>query len=179
MLVQMTQRLRTRHTFEEVIRTILEDVCALHGAEHGNVQLASGDDVVIAVHRGFSPGFLQSFRRVKKDDGSACGRALRHGEPVVIADVDQDPEYAPFRQAAKMAGYRAVQSTPLLTKNRDLLGIVSTHFALAHVPTPIEMQTLKDYSVVAAEYAFELLGDDTLAARAERMSEELYAHIYA
>ncbi len=35
----------------------------------------------------------------------------------------------------------------------NLLGIVSTHFANVHEPTPIEMNTLKAYAVIAAEYA--------------------------
>lgn len=52
--------------------------------------------------------------------------------------------------------------------------MVSTHFAYVHEPTPIEMQTLKIYSVVAAEHLHKLLGDVPLATKAKQMSEELY-----
>jgi hypothetical protein len=54
------------------------------------------------------------------------------------------------------------------------LGLVSTHFAHVHEPTPIEMETLKVYGVGAADYAYKLLGDVTLATKAEQMSEKLY-----
>ena len=53
--------------------------------------------------------------------------------------------------------------------------MVSTHFAHAHEPTPLEMQTLKEYSIIAAEHLNRLLGDVPLATKAEQMSEELYA----
>lgn len=177
MLVQMTQRLHRCSTFEETIQTILDDAIALQGAEYGNVQLPVGDKLVIAVQRGLPEAFLQTFRRVGKDDGCACGRALRHGAPVVITDVEQDEEYAAFRGDARTAGYRAVQTTPLVTRDDRLLGLVSTHFAEVHQPTPIEMETLQTYGTVAAEHGFALLGDDTLARKAERMNERLYARM--
>jgi GAF domain-containing protein len=171
---QMTQRLLLSRTFEGTVQTILDDVIALLGAEYGNVQLAIGDELVIAAQRGLSADFLRTFRRVKKDEGSACGRALRLGETVVIRNVETDPEFAPFRPDAQKAGFCSVQSTPFFTKDGNVLGIVSTHFANAHEPTPIEMQTLKTYSIVAAEHLNKLLGNVPLATKAKEMSEELY-----
>ena len=93
---QMTRRLFLSRTFEGAVHTILDDVIALLGAEYGNVQLSIGDELVIAAQRGLSADFLKTFRRVKKDDGSACGRALRLGETVIIRDVENDPEFAAF-----------------------------------------------------------------------------------
>ena len=171
---QMTQRLFKSKTFEGAVQAVLDDVIALLGAEYGNVQLAIGDQLVIAAQRGLTADFLKTFRRVKKDDGSACGRALRLGETVIIRDVENDSGFAPFCPDAKKAGFRSVQSTPFLTKDGNVLGMVSTHFAHAHEPTPIEMQTLKTYSVVAAEHLHKLLGDVPLAIKAKQMSDELY-----
>jgi hypothetical protein len=39
------------------------------------------------------------------------------------------------------------------------------------------METLKAYGVVAADHAFDLLGNVTLAAKPEQMSEKLYSDI--
>ena len=125
--------------------------------------------------RGLSADFLKTFRRVKKDDGSACGQALRLRKTVIIRDVENDPEFSAFRPDAKKAGFRSVQSTPFITKDGNVLGMVSTHFAHAHEPTPIEMQTLKQYSMVAAEHLHKMLGDVPLATKAAQMSEELYS----
>ena len=57
------------------------------------------------------------------------------------------------------------------------MGLISTHFAHVHEPTPIEMDTLRVYGVVATDYAYKLLGDVTLATKAEQMSEKLYNEI--
>jgi hypothetical protein len=94
MLQQMTHRLVANSTFEGTIQTMLDDTIALVGAQFGNVQLPIGDELVIAAQRGLSRHFLMTFRKVQKDDGSACGRALRLGKTVVIADVEKDAEFA-------------------------------------------------------------------------------------
>jgi GAF domain-containing protein len=175
MLAQMIRRLKAEGTFEGAIEIALDDVIALHGAEYGNLQLPIGEELAIVAQRGHPAAFLRAFRRVKSGYGCACGRALRLGTQVVIHDVEVDPEYAPYRDLAKIAGYRSVQTTPLVTEDGALLGLISTHFANPHEPTPIEMETLREYSVVAAEYLFASLGDASLAAKAEQMSDKLYA----
>ncbi len=118
LLAQMTRRLVGNLTFEGVVQSILDDVIALLGSERGNVQLPIGQELAIAAQRGFSADFLRAFWRVGRDDGSACGRALRLGLPVVIPDVEEDADFATFRHVAKTAGFRAVQSTPLDYKER-------------------------------------------------------------
>jgi GAF domain-containing protein len=180
-LRHMTRRLVRNRTFEAVVQTILDDVIALLGAEYGNIQLPIGDELAIAAQRGLSADFLRTFWRVKKNNGSACGRALRLGIPVIIPDIEKDDDFAVFRRDARDAGFRAVQSTPMVTKDQTLLGIVSTHFAKVHEPTPIEMNTLKAYGGIAAEFAYMVLDESyaSLATKAEQMSAKLYARTLA
>lgn len=177
MLSSLSKRLHAARTFEEAIGTILDDTIALLGAEYGNVQLPVGDALVIVTQRGLTEQFLDAFRRVKKEDGCACGRALRLHKTVVVPDVDKDPDFAAFLKDARAAGFRAVQSTPFFTSDGLLLGVVSTHFANAHEPTSIELQTLQSYSIVAAEHVYRLLGNTMLAMKAEQMNEALYGSI--
>jgi hypothetical protein len=61
------------------------------------------------------------------------------------------------------AGYRAVQSTPFLADGGIFIAVVSTLFASPHIPTDIEMQTLKAYSYDAAAHLYSLLEGDKLA----------------
>jgi GAF domain-containing protein len=179
MLEQMTHRLQSQRSFAAAIETLLKDVVALHGAEFGDVQLVAGAALVIVAQHALTWPFLRAFRRVSKSDGSACGRALRLGRTVVIADVARDPEFAAYRHHAEAAGYRAVQSTPIAARNGKVLGVVSTMFANPHTPTPIEIETLGRYCEIAADYLLKLLGNDDLAAEAGRMSEMLYAESVA
>ena len=177
MLSGLSKRLFESKTFEAVIATVLRDATALLGAEYGNVQLPIGNELVIVAQRGLSAAFLRTFWRVKKEDGSACGRALRLRAPVMISDVEGDREFATFLKDARTAGFRAVLSTPFFTSDGLLLGVVSTHFANAHEPTLIELRALQVYSTIAAERAFQLLGSISLAEKAKEMNDALYASV--
>lgn len=176
MLEQMTARLHARRTFEGAVSRILDDVVALHGAEFGDLQLLDGQELVIVAQRGLNRKFVEAFMRVGTDDGSACGRALRERNSVAVVDVDADPEYIAFRADARAAGYRSVQSTPLINSQNQLIGVVSTLFANVHRPTSIEMETLKRYSLTAADHLTRLL-DQKLDAKARRMNALLRAKL--
>jgi GAF domain-containing protein len=174
MLGEMAARVMSTRTFDETVQTILDDVIAFHGAQYGNVQLLVGDNLVIAAQRGFGPEFLQTFRRVKSDDGCACGRALRLGQSIVIADVENDPDFTPYRNVAKR------RSTPLITHDNKLVGIVSTHFAVPNWAARNGRGAFEGfhlYSIVATEQACELLNGVGLSAKAAQMSDELYSSI--
>lgn len=169
----MSERLLAQPTFEAAIATLLRDVVALHGAEFGDVQLLAGGELLLVAQVGLATAFTKSFFRVTRDQGCACGRALRERRTIVVEDVDTDASYAEFRANAKAAGYRSVQSTPLCTNDGDLIGVVSTLFANPHVPTKIELETLKAYSVRAADRLQELLGGLTLETKAGQMQSQL------
>src|SRR5215470_9007216 len=64
--------------------------------------------------------------------GFARGQAMKLRERVIIEDVETDFEFAPHRHVAASAGFRAVQSTPLLSRPGELLGMLSTHFRKPH-----------------------------------------------
>lgn len=171
----MTERLVRCDTFERAIWTILDDAIALLGAEFGNVQLLLRQDLVIAAQRGLGLDFLQTFRRVTTNDGSACGRALLLGKPVVVPDVEKDPEFAIYRNIARRTQFRAVQSTPLIRQDGRRLGILSTHFANPHQPSKIESETLQAYAIAASQHAFEVLRDRPLDQMAKQMNDVLYS----
>ncbi len=177
LVAQMSNRLHARPSFESAVGVILEDAIALHGAEYGNVQLMAGDHLVIVAQRGFKRPFLEAFREVRADDGCVCGRALRTRRTVVVKDADLDEEFAPFRAIAREAGFRSISTTPLVTSNNSFVGAVSAHFVNVHAPTTIELETLRSYSVIAADYLLELLGEEPLAAKAIAMNRGVYAPV--
>jgi GAF domain-containing protein len=108
---------------------VLDGALSLLGAELGNVQAfdPASRSLRIVSHRGFGSRFLDHFRIVT-DDGSACGRAASALAQTVIADVNEDPDFSPHREIAATAGFRAVQSTPIVDRFGRLRGMISTHF---------------------------------------------------
>jgi len=174
MLEQMSRRLHVQPSFERAVAVILDDAIALLGAEFGNLQLLAGDHLVIADQRGFKALFLDTFRRVRADDGCACGRALKTGHTIVVADIEVDEQFAPYREVARAAGFRSVATTPLRTRDNILIGAVSTHFVNVHRPTPIEIETLQDYGAIAAEFLHRCLDGGSLDIVAGSLSSRSY-----
>jgi GAF domain-containing protein len=171
---QMAKRLHEQSAFDDAVRVVLHDSIALHGAEFGNVQLKAGEDLVIVIHRGFKKPFLEFFRKVSRDYGCSCGRAFRLQRTVVVRDIEKDEELGRYRDALRAAGVRSCMTTPLVSSQKVFVGNVSTHFANIHTPTAIEIDTIKSYSVVAANHLLKLLGRESLKAKAISMSHCLY-----
>jgi hypothetical protein len=91
--------------------------------------------------------------------------------------VELDKPFAPFREIAREAGYRSVQSTPLVTGDGTPLGMVSTLFANRYVPTRIEMAICKAYCITAADHLQVLLDGSRLEDQAQQLHEALYADL--
>jgi GAF domain-containing protein len=174
LIEQMTKRLEDQAAFDDAVRVVLHDAIALHGAEFGNVQLKAGEDVVIVAQWGFKKPFLEFFRKVTPEDRCCCGRALSSGRIVVVPDIEKDEEFAPYRDVVRAAGVKSCMTTPLLSSQKVFIGNVSTHFATIHTPTAIEVDTIKSYSVAAANHLLKLLGDESLKTKAISMSRGLY-----
>jgi PAS domain S-box-containing protein len=149
-----TSRLWRMRSLGDGLHEMLAATMQLLGAAKGNVQLLDRprNVLVIAAQRGFAPPFLDFFREVSAEDDSACGRALRAGARIVIEDVEADAGYAPLRAVAREAGYRAVQSTPLLGYDGTPLGMISTHFESPHRPGESDLRRLDLYARQAADF---------------------------
>lgn len=113
----------------ELLHSALDKALILAGQQLGNIQLIDWNAgyMEIVSQRGFAQDFLDSFRRVTTRDGCACGRALLLRDTVLIHDVTTDRNFLPYRDVAERAGFRAVQSTPLLSPSGAFFGIISTH----------------------------------------------------
>ena len=147
------------------LERLLSASLAATGASMGNVQLMDWHTgrLTIASQRGFGRYFLECFRTVDARDGSACGRAVRDRRAIVIEDVMLDCEFAPYRRIADQAGFRAVQSTPLISTSGAFLGVVSTHFSAAHRPSAGEM--------LAVSSAARAVANAIIRQRAEEPSD--------
>ena len=148
----LKQRLQECTDTESVLACALSRTLELSGTELGNIQLMdwSTGELAIAAQHGFDDEFLNFFRRVRAEDGSACGRVLRTRRPVAIVDVLFDPEYVPCRAAALKAGFRAVRSAPLISDGGELVGVLSTHFATAHRSDSSEIELMQRVAELTA-----------------------------
>lgn len=116
---------------DEMIQDALDSAIALRNADFGNVQLydPASRTLRIVAQRGFGQDFLDHFRVVALEDGSACAQALKTQRVVRIDDVQLDPEFEPHREIAARTGFRSVESRPLTSESGVVLGVLSLHFA--------------------------------------------------
>jgi len=172
-LNELSSRLWHSGTLQEGLDEMLAAVIELLGAPMGNVQILDPEHGVlrIAAHHGFDREFLEFFREVTAADESACGRALRTGERVIIENVEADPGFAPYLNAALVAGYRAVQTTPLIGRDGAPLGAISTHFRFPHQPSQAEFDRLDIYVRQAVNFIERMRSDEKLRASEQRFRD--------
>lgn len=151
-LHNLSTKLLATTELHPLLKEILQATIALQNADFGNIQLYNPkiQALEMVAHHGFRKDFLHHFATVT-DAASACGRALKLRQRVIIEDVSKDPVYQPHRAIALSAGYRAVQATPLFSRNGEILGMISTHFRQPHRPLDRELRLTDLYARQAAE----------------------------
>ncbi len=128
-----------------VLDNIIDAAIAITNADMGNIQILDRDSgqLKIVAQRGFERPFMHYFDSVAGGIG-ACGTAMILRERVVVEDVTRDPIFAgtPELDVILAAGVRAVQSTPLLSRNGRLLGMFSTHYRAPRRPDERELKLI-------------------------------------
>jgi PAS domain S-box-containing protein len=182
LLNQLSNRLvREGSDFDRNLKVVLDTAVAITGADKGNLQPLdpSTHVLTIAAQRGFEDPFLTFFASVS-DDASACGAAMRSGERVVVEDVRESKIFAgqPSKQVMLDAGAYAVISTPLMASTGNLLGMISTHFAMPHHPSERELHLTDLLARQTADYLERKRADETeqtLAREIQHRSNNLLA----
>ncbi len=175
-LHELSTRLLSAADLPSALKEILEAAIALCGADMGHIQLYDSTHKIltIAAHHGFEQDFLDHFSTENADGDTACGRALFALKRVVIEDIQADERYAIHRTVAEKAGFRAVQSTPLCSRDGKPLGMLTTQFRTPHAPAERELRMLDLYARQAADF-IERLSITERLQDADRRKDEFIA----
>jgi PAS domain S-box-containing protein len=100
------------------------------------------------VRHGASPSLPEPY--TKAIDGlcvgpkaGSCGTAMYRREPVVVADILQDPLWEAYRDVAEPYGLRACWSTPILAHSGKALGSFAMYYREPRSPSPAETRALE------------------------------------
>jgi len=162
-LRRTTDKLWGIHRLRTGLENILQAGDKLLGADMSNIQLLNPQKQMLEIvaYRGFGRDYLTHFREVSLEYDSSCARSLRTGERIIIEDVNA-PEFAVQKAAAAMAGYRAVESTPLIGIDGKSIGIYSAFFRKPHRPTDQEQRWLDLYAQHAAMFIERVQNEEQL-----------------
>jgi len=183
-LQAISTRLISESTQESLFAQILEAAIELMAADAGSVQMLAEDAASLTLLgcRHFHPESAVFWRRVTADASSACGHALRTGERVLVADVENCSFMTGTRDldAYRRSGIRAVQSTPLRSRSGRPLGMISTHWRRPHTPTEDDFSLFDVLARQASDLIERAAAEAALSTISQRLieaQEEERAHI--
>ena len=132
----------------EVVTSMLE----LQKADMGTLQLldAESGTLELLAHHGFERDVPEKLTDISSTS-PIWDESLRRGDSVVVADVLADAAFEPHWAVAASAGFRAMQLTPLTNQNKELMGVVSTHFRQQRQPSERDARSARLYAEQAAQ----------------------------
>lgn len=158
--------------FTFCLRHIVRVAIAIAGADQGNLQLADAQagTMKIVAQEGFDGPFLEFFGKAGGEHATTCGRAFRQGERIIVEDIAQSEIFQKSESLDVLlaAGVRAVQSTPLISTNGDVMGVISTHFVHPHRPGERELRLLDLLARQTADYIERKQADEAVHRRTEQ-----------
>ena len=138
-----------------IFQEMVEAAIAITKADKGNMQILdpSTGKLKIVAHRGFDLPFLNFFELVETGETAVCGTAMKRMERVVVEDVTRSPIFhgSDALDVLLNDGIRAVQSTPLVSRSGQLLGMISTHFNQIQIPNEHELMMIDMLARQAAD----------------------------
>jgi len=155
---------------------ILEAGIGLMSADMASMQIFHHEqkELGLLAWKGFHPASAAFWERVSFNSASTCGLALSAGCRVVVPDIETCDAIAGTADldAYRRSGIRAVQSTPLVARSGQLLGMISTHWREPHQAAE---HALRLFDVLARQSA-DLI-ERTKAEAAVRESEERFRQL--
>lgn len=168
--------LHARLTGETDLRAALGEIVAAAneflGADRGCIQIVSddGERLEMVAFRGYDEQdrFIQHV--MHEGARPACDAACRDRR-LVVEDIASFPALQGTidREVALGDGIRATQSTPMIGRSGDLVGVLSNQFPEPHRPTDDELRLIDLLAWTAADFVERQQADARLRASAARL----------
>ena len=133
--------------------------------------LGAKGELKLIGHYGFSEEAAKFWAWVRADSSCTCGVAIVRRERVIAADVENTAFMAGTADQKQllMAGIRAAQTTPLLSRRGELVGMITTHWKNPHVPSERDLRLLDILARLAADLIERKTHDEEQRRREERL----------
>jgi PAS domain S-box-containing protein len=170
-----TQRLRElgeRLVIEGDIQTLYQEILttaiALTRADAGTVQLfdPATQDLLLLATQGFERNMSKYFYRVNVRSNTPCGMALKNGDRTFVTfNMSESADPDGSMRLHVEAGYRSAQSTPLMARSGNPIGMITTHWRNLHSSSERELRFLD----LLARQAADLIEQRQITAEREQL----------
>ncbi|HZS83628.1 MAG TPA: GAF domain-containing protein [Stellaceae bacterium] len=175
-LQEVSTELLGENNIETLYQKIVDAAVAIMRSNFASMQMYYPErgprgELKLLAHRGFSDDAARAWTWVRPSATTTCGVSLQRGERVIAADVESCDFMAGTRdlEVCLGTGIRAAQSTPLVSRDGQLLGMISTHWARPHSPTERDLR----FFDVLARQAADLIERTIAADRTRALLREL------
>ena len=149
LLQRISAQLVHQEDIEALYRAIVDAALTIMRSDYASMQVLHPErgeegELHLLAHREFPREAAAFWEWVRPDSRSTCGIALRTRKRVVVPNVDESEAMAGSDDLAmcRKAGVRAAQSTPLIARGGQLLGMISTHWRAPHEPSERDFRLL-------------------------------------
>jgi two-component sensor histidine kinase len=164
----------------ELYGKIVDAAVAIAGSQFGTMQLlcpkddpsGHGGELQLLAHRGLPPEAIAFWQWVSPRAYSSCTLALKMGQRAIIPDFELWADIADTEDllAFRRAGIRSAQTTPLLSREGKLLGMISTHWCQPHHPSDRDLRLLDILARQAADLLERTIAEEALRAREQELA---------
>lgn len=174
-LHQLSTRITTITEESVLYDEILATAMALMHSDMGSLQILDqgSHELHLQSYQGFHPDAAAYWQRVTIDDGGVCGTALIQSERVIVSNIETC-HFLTGTESLKylrLCGIKAVQSTPLISRSGQLLGMFSTHWSQSYHPRDRELRFLDLLARQAADLIEHYQTQSALHHNQEMFSE--------
>ncbi len=162
---------------DALYQRILGAALKLMDADAASIQIfdPESEQLRLLDWQGFHSASAAHWERVDAGSVTTCGQAMRTGERIAVDDFETCGYLAGTKDldAYRWSGLRACQSTPLVARAGQPLGMISTHWRRPYQPPERQLQMLDVLSRQAADLLDRLRVEESQRreARAARAAE--------
>ena len=173
LLQSISAMLIDEHSVSDLYQRLVDAATLVMHSDFGSMQRydAGRDALQLIAHNGLDEESVLFWGWVHAGRATTCGRALQVGRRVTVPDFEACDFIAGSDDlvAFRKAGVKSAQSTPLLTREGRLVGMITTHWTSNHEPPERDLRLLD----IVARQAADLIERNTSAETLRRHASDL------
>ena len=155
LLQQVSSRLIEEENIEKLYGQIIEVAKAIMHSDAVIMQeyVPEKKSLYLLASEGFNPNTINAYKWINMQDKTSCAIAMKEHKHIIIPDVESCDflDGADVLEVYRMSNIRSVQSTPLISRSGEIVGMISNYWKKVHQPSERDFAMLEVITRQAAD----------------------------